>query len=83
MGKYDFNRQQCISALLKIGFWKKKSRRGNHDKYMAPDDLKGIPDAVCFIMVPRSRQIHCQHAILRELERLGGEELVKKFLDNI
>lgn len=83
MGKYDFNRQQCISALVKIGFQQKNNRRGNHDKFMVPDYLNNSSDVFSFIMVPRSRQIHCQHAILKELERMGGEELVNKFLDNI
>lgn len=81
MGRKDFNRNQCIKALKKIGFQSKNNRRGNHDKFVCP--LSNNPDQPSFIVVPRSRQIHCQFAILKELKNIGGDELVNKFLDNL
>jgi len=34
-------------------------------------------------MTPRSRKIHCQLEILKEIWAFGGDELVKKFKDLI
>ena len=85
MGKNDFNRRQCIKALKKIGFEEKSSRRGNHDKFVAPKCfLKNKqPNQPPFIMISRNRNIHCQRAIIRELYNFGEDELVKDFLENI
>ncbi|MCK4592584.1 hypothetical protein KAT63_04070 [Candidatus Parcubacteria bacterium] len=84
MSKKDFNRKQCIKALKKIGFQKKNNRRGNHDKFVAPQCfLNNNSESPPFIVVPRSRQMHCQFAILQELKIMGGNNLVEKFLKNI
>ena len=86
MGRKDFNRKQCIKSFKKLGFVKRNVRkRGNHDKYIPPEKyLKNKrDDQPPFITVPRSRKIHCQLEILKELWALGGEDLVKEFLKNI
>lgn len=82
MGRQDFNRKQCIRALLKLGFIKDNKRRGSHDKFRAPEELlrNRQENQPPFIMVPRSRQLHCQLEILKELWAFGGDELVEKFL---
>ena len=76
-----FNRKQCIKALLKIGFFRKRTRRGSHDKYVPPEIyLKNrIHNQPPFIMVPRSRNLHCQREIVKELWNLGGDDLVSTF----
>ncbi len=74
MGKYDFNRNECISALKKLGFVREDRRMGRHDKYKRPSDP-------LFIMVPRHRILYCQKAILNELKRIGGNELENRFLE--
>lgn len=85
MGKNDFNRHQCIRALEKLGFVKKNVRHGKHDKYTPTDYLlqKRQSGQPSFIMVPRSRNLHCQLEILKELWAFGGDELVNKFLSHI
>lgn len=30
-------------------------------------------------MIPRHNELHCQDAIIKELEKMGGMELVEKF----
>lgn len=77
----DFSSLECIRALVKLGFVLKKVRRGSHHKYEPPEDiLKKIPfDRPHFVMVPKHRAIHCQDEIVKELENMGGEELVKQF----
>jgi hypothetical protein len=76
MGEYDFNRRECVRALLTLGFRESSSRRGNHDKFFAPFPNANPP----FIMVPRHRTLHCQKAILKELKRMGGDNFVSRFL---
>jgi predicted RNA binding protein YcfA (HicA-like mRNA interferase family) len=81
MGLNDFRYIECCRALRKLGFWHDTSRRGRHDKYVAPESLKaklaqGAPE---FITVPRHREFHCQIKILQELRRMGGAELVEQF----
>ncbi len=85
MGKNDFNRKQCIKVFKKLGFEEKSSRRGSHDKFLAPERfLKNKQsNQPPFIMIPRSRNIHCQRAIIRELHNLGGDGLIKDFFENI
>ncbi|MCG2697597.1 hypothetical protein L6307_00655 [Candidatus Parcubacteria bacterium] len=82
MGKLEvFKRNRCILALIKLGFTRKKTRRGMHDKYVPPQkylEIK-IENQPPFIMIPRSRNLHCQPEIVKELRNLGGDELVKKF----
>ena len=82
MGKLEtFKRNRCIKALIKLGFYRKKTRRGSHDKYVPPEEyLNQKRDRQPpFIMIPRSRVLHCQDEIVKELKNLGGEKLVKKF----
>ena len=85
MGKNDFNRRKCVKALKKLGFEEKSSRRGSHDKFVVPERfLKNKQsNQPPFIMIPRSRNLHCQHTIIRELYNFGGDELIKDFLKNI
>lgn len=87
MSENNFNRSQCITALLKLGFTlkNKPKRRGKHCKYLPPTSIKQNIPAGCppFIMIPRSRQIHCQKAILDELEKMGGKKLLEDFLNLI
>lgn len=82
MTKLDsFKRNQCISALIKLGFIEKSARRGSHDKFVPPakylENRKNNQPP--FIMVPRSRVLHCQDEIVKELRSLGGDDLVLKF----
>jgi len=85
MGRKDFKRKECIKALLKLGFEKSNKRRGNHDKFKAPTHLLKDRQAnqPPFIMLPRSRKIHCQLEILKELWALGGEKLIDEFWEYI
>lgn len=79
MGGWNFNRNECIRALKKLGFVYKNSRHGHHDKFLSP-----IPGAVPpFIMIPRHRVLHCQNAVVKELRKMGGEEMVEKFKANL
>lgn len=75
MGENTFNRRQCVRALIKLGFILDNKRAGKHDKYRAYFVNASPP----FIMVPRHNEIHCQDEIVKELERMGGQELVLKF----
>lgn len=75
MGKNTFSRRQCVWSLTKLGFYLDKKRSGKHDKYRAPFTNVNPP----FIMVPRHNDIHCQDEIIKELEKIGGNELVEKF----
>lgn len=86
MGKLEtFNRKRCVKALLKAGFFKKNKRSGGHDKFIPPNKYLGnqTNDQPPFIMVPRSRVLHCQDEIVKELRNLGGDDLVKQFADNL
>lgn len=78
MGETNFNRRQCIRALIKLGFTLSNKRFGIHDKLVAP-----FPANPPFIMIPRHKELHCQQAILKELRKMGGDELIKKFLENL
>lgn len=78
MGDSNFNRRQCIRALVRLGFVLTNQRQGRHDKFLAPP-----PYNSSFIMVPRHKNLNCQFAILRELKNIGGEAMEKKFLENI
>lgn len=81
MGEKDFNRKQCASAFLEIGFFEVAQRRGKHDKWAPPkhiaEKLTGLQPR--FIMVPRHNDLHCQSKILKELRAMGGDELVEAF----
>mgnify|MGYP001610799050 CR=1 FL=1 len=75
MGENVFNRRQCIRALTKLGFLFDNKRSGKHDKYKSP--FSNINPS--FIMIPRHNELHCQDAIIKELEKMGGLPLVEKF----
>jgi hypothetical protein len=79
MGKNDFNYNQCARALLRLGFILSSKRHGNHDKFISPIKNTNPP----FITVPRHRQLHCQRAIIKELRKMGGEDMVNKFFKNL
>ncbi len=83
MGKFDFKGPECIKALLSLGFIDVTKRRGDHFKLQAPDYLaKDKPITLRrFITVPRSRKIHCQEEILKELRAFGGDKLETDFLN--
>lgn len=74
-----FNRKQCVHSLCKLGFYKSRSGRGNHDKFISPIKNSNPP----FIMVPRHNNIHCQNKILQQLKMMGGSELVDNFIKNL
>jgi predicted RNA binding protein YcfA (HicA-like mRNA interferase family) len=75
MGENNFNGRQCARALIKLGFIFNTKRRGKHDKYKAPFPAANPP----FIMIPRHKNIHCQEEIIKEIKKIGGDELVEKF----
>jgi len=80
---YAFTRNECIKALLKIGFTDKTKRKAKHDKFKPPFVLENIPKNIRpFIMVPR-HDFYCQDAIVKEIEKLCGSEMVQKFLNNL
>ncbi len=79
MGGYTFNRRQCVRALMKIGFVLATQRSGKHDKFRSPLPRANPP----FIMIPRHNDLHCQDAIVKELEKMGGPELVEKFVSHL
>ena len=81
MGVNNFNRKQCVKALQKLGFVLLKNRKGNHDKFIPPENLK--PCNPPFIMIPRHKNLHCQNAIIKELQAMGGEDLVKNFRETL
>lgn len=75
----SFNQKQCVKSLRKLGFYKSGSGRGNHDKYISPIEKCNPP----FIMIPRHNQIHCQIRIIQQLKLMGGDDLVRKFMENL
>jgi hypothetical protein len=81
MGDFNFNKRQCLHAFKKLGFYEGGKRRGNHDKYYPPKEIadKLRADQAHFIMIPRHNELHIQHEIVKELEAMGGAELVEKF----
>jgi len=80
---YSFTRKECIKALIKIGFVKKTKRKAKHDKYKPPFVLDSVSKNIRpFIMVPR-HNFYCQDALVGEIEKLCGQEIVEKFLNNL
>lgn len=81
MTEANFNKRQCIRALRKLGFYENSKRGRLHDKWFPPLDLsRNIhPGQPHFIMVPRHNELHIQWEILKELEAMGGRELVERF----
>ncbi|MAG12490.1 hypothetical protein CL630_01625 [bacterium] len=81
---YNFNKRQCIRSLKQNGFINKSKRR-KHFKFYPPDHIKEKIEAQKpqFIMVPNHRELKVQHLIIKELREMGGEELVKSFLEKI
>ena len=78
-GKANFDRSECVRALLAIGFTKKKSKRAPHEKYIFPSHVVTQPGERPFIMVPHGK-LRCQDEILKEL-RLKGLE--SSFIENL
>ena len=79
----NFDKRQCLRALLAIGFTFYQGHRNSpHDKYVVPDQYKRV-NCSTFIMIPHGRNLFCQNAILQELKKLGGEELVQKFIEQL
>ena len=81
---YNFNKRQCVRALKWLGFVE-KSKRKKHFKFYPPANIikkitSGLPQ---FIIIPNHRELKVQKLIIQELRKMGGEELVKKFLDNL
>lgn len=80
---YNFNRKQSVRALVKLGFKNKSSRRGKHDKYEPPEEIKSKLSSLQpqFIIIPRHNELKCQNEIVKELNIMGGEELVERFIN--
>ena len=81
---YSFTQKQCIKSLLKIGFSDASTRRSKHYKYKLPENCqvnceRGIRP---FITAPKHK-FFCQDAIVSEVNKLCGEEVKQKFLDNL
>lgn len=85
MGGWNFNKNQCVRALLRIGFTLNNRRHGQHDKYDVPSAFRGqLPFNVPpFIMIPRHNELRLQNKIVKEIEKIGGQELVEKFKENL
>ena len=81
MGQNNFNRRQCVRALEKIGFIDTSQRHGKHSKFTAPSQYQ--KDNFTFVMVPKHNKLRCQDEIIKELKRMGGDELVEKFRQNL
>jgi hypothetical protein len=81
MGETNFNKRQCMRALRKIGFYESTKRGSLHEKWFPPQDIadKLQPQQAHFIMIPRHNELRIQREILKELEAMGGKELVEKF----
>jgi len=81
---YNFTPKQCIKALLKIGFTDASKRRGKHFKYKPPPQcLNNCPGKIKpFITVPKHK-FFCQDAIVKEVGKIGGETMKRKFLENL
>lgn len=75
MGEWNFNRKQCLRALGKLGFTMSSKRSGKHDKMYSNIPNSNPP----FIMIPRHNNLHCQEDIVKELLKMGGQEMVQKF----
>ncbi len=85
MGEWNFDRKQCIRALLRLGFVANNKRHGQHDKFDVPIDFRdklssGVPP---FIMIPRHKELRLQNKIVKEIEIIGGVELVEKFRQSL
>lgn len=78
MGEWNFNRKQCVRALIKLGFILSVIRQGQHDKYNTPKQYLS-PNTPPFIMIPRHNKLKIQHKIVKELEKMGGVELIEQF----
>lgn len=81
MGVNNFSQKQCIKALQRLGFILQSNRKGNHDKFIPPKKFN--PCNPPFIMIPRHKDLHCQNAIIKEIESIGGENLVNEFRENL
>lgn len=85
MGENNFSKSKCTKSLLRLGFKVAKVRKGKHVKYKAPPPYNK-PNQYGqrpFIMIPKQRKFYLQDEVINELKRMGGDELVKKFRDNL
>jgi len=81
MGDYNFNKRQCVFALKKLGFYLANDRAGSHDKYAFPKNYLIPAGHRPFIMIPRHNELKVQHQIVKELRAVGGDDLVRKFME--
>lgn len=81
---YNFTQIQCIKALIRIGFTDASKRRAKHYKYKPPEKyhINFTGNTKPFITVPKHK-FFCQDAIVSEIQKLCGEEMKQKFLDNL
>lgn len=82
MGKGNFRKNQCIRALIRLGFTRDTTRRNKHEKFIAPQSIPLKEGKRPFIMVPRG-DLKCQLEILKELRVMGGEKLEQTFIENL
>jgi hypothetical protein len=82
---FNFNQKQCIGSLKRIGFGDSSKRRGRHFKFAPPANImvKILPGKPSFIIVPKHKELKVQRLIIQELYEMGGEELVKLFIENL
>jgi len=85
VGENNFNTRQCVRALFQIGFILSNTHPGSHDKFLPPKEImekiKGLNPR--FIMIPRHAKLRLQNQIIAELRKMGGDELVAKFRENL
>mgnify|MGYP001590697506 CR=1 FL=1 len=81
---HSFTQKQCIRALIIIGFTDASKRRAKHFKYKPPEKYcaNSSGNIKPFITVPK-HQFFCQDAIVSEIQKLCGEEMKQKFLNNL
>ncbi|MCX6784719.1 MAG: hypothetical protein NTV81_02140 [Candidatus Komeilibacteria bacterium] len=81
MGENNFSRNQCVRALARLGFTLNNRRHGQYDKYDVPSGYqKNLPATVPpFIMIPRHKELRLQNKIVKEIELIGGLDMVEKF----
>lgn len=85
MGEWNFNRKQCIRALIKLGFELDHHRGGIHDKYTFPKEFSEKLETGHrpFIMIPRHNELRLQHKIVKKIRNIGGDELVERFKQSL
>ena len=81
---FNFNQKQCIRAFERLGFIN-RSKRSKHLKFYPPDWIakKVTSGSPQFIMIPYHKTLRIQRRLVTELKRMGGDELVKKFQEEL